>query len=491
MKALVSVHDKTGLVPFARRLAAAGVDIVSSGGTASVLEEAGVAVTRVEDVTGFPEMLGGRVKTLHPRIHGGILARGPSDDDELAANGIERFDLVVCNLYPFRETLASGAGDDELIEMIDVGGPAMIRAAAKNHGRVTVVVSPARYDEVATAVESGGPDAGLRRRLAAEAFFETASYDAAISGWLGDDLVLPLRRVGSLRYGENPHQEAVLYREEGADPWWAEAVFHQGKEMSYNNYLDAEAAWSLCNELGAGSVVVVKHTNPCGAARAPDLAEAFEAAWEGDPLAAFGGVIGINGVLDPATARAVAGRFVEVVIASSVLPQAIEVLGAKPALRVLSAPAPGRGRVYRQVSGGMLAQAPDTFEGEEWSVASKLAPSDEALESLRFAWPIAAHTKSNAIVIVSGLRAVGIGAGDQSRVGAAERAVLKAGDRAKGAVAASDAFFPFRDGLDVLAAAGVTAVVQPGGSRNDDEVVAAADEHGMAMVFTGTRHFRH
>jgi phosphoribosylaminoimidazolecarboxamide formyltransferase / IMP cyclohydrolase len=491
MRALVSVYDKSGLVDFVARLVAAGFEIVSSGGTAAALEEAGVDVIRVDQVTGSPEILGGRVKTLHPRIHGGILARGRRDDEELAANGIERFDLVVCNLYPFREELAVGADEDRLIEMIDIGGPAMIRAAAKNHLRVGVVVSPSQYDEVATAIEEGGLDEALRRRLAAEAFFHTASYDAAIVGWLGDDLVLPLRRVGPLRYGENPHQEAALYREDGAWPWWAEALVHQGKEMSFNNYVDAEAAWSLCADLGPGAVVVVKHTNACGAAMAPTVLESFEAAWAGDPLAAFGGVVAMNGELDRGTAEAIAGRFVEVVVAGSVGEGALEALSAKTALRVLTAPLPVPGVGYRRIEGGFLSQDPDSYEGEEWVVASKRAPTSEEMESLRFAWKVVAHTKSNAIVIAAGRQAVGIGAGDQSRVGAAERAVVKAGDRAKGATAASDAFFPFRDGLDVLVFAGVAAVAEPGGSRNDQEVIDAADEHGIALVFTGGRHFRH
>ena len=491
MRALVSVHDKTGLAEFTRRLAAAGFEIVSSGGTATALEAEGVAVTRVSDVTGAPEILDGRVKTLHPRIHGGILARGADDDADLAAGGIERFDLVVCNLYPFAMTLASGAGDDEVIEMIDIGGPAMIRAAAKNHRYVGVVVSPGQYDEVAAAIESGALDIDLRRRLAAEAFFHTASYDASILGWIGDDRVLPLRRVADLRYGENPHQKAWLYREDGAHPWWADAVFHQGKEMSFNNYADAEAAWRLCADLGLGSVVVVKHTIACGAALAPTIVEAFEAAWDGDPLAAFGGVVGVAGELDPATGAAIVERFVEVVIASTIAAEAMEALSRRPGMRVVTAPFPRPGTDFRRVESGFLAQDPDSYDNEDWVTVSYRRPTREEERDLRFAWKVAAHAKSNAIVIARGEQAVGVGAGDQSRVGAGDRAVNKAGDRAKGAVAASDAFFPFRDGIDVLAAAGVTAVVEPGGSRNDQEIIAAADEHGLALVFTGGRHFRH
>ena len=493
MRALVSVYDKEGLVPFVSRLTAAGYEIVSSGGTATYLADAGLPVTSVEEVTGSPEILGGRVKTLHPKIHGGILARGEADLAELEANDITRFDLVVCNLYPFRETVARpGATESEIIEKIDIGGPAMVRAAAKNHHHVTVVVSPTQYDEVASAIESGGPGDELRRRLAADAFFATASYDATIVGWLGDDLVLPLKRVGELRYGENPHQNAGLYREDDVVSWWSGAELIQGKEMSFNNYADAEAAWSLASDLGDGAVVVVKHTNPAGAARGDILATTFDRAWAGDPLAAFGGVVAINANVETDTALTIAELFTEVIIARGVTAAAREVLAAKKNLRVLVAAPPADGGIdFRRIEGGALVQDRDRVDTEGWEVVSARQPDPDELDSMRFAWVVGAHTKSNAIVIASGEQVVGVGAGDQSRVGAAERAVLKAGDRARGAVAASDAFFPFRDGLDVLASAGVTAVVEPGGSRNDDELVAAADEHGIALVFTGKRHFRH
>ena len=493
MRALVSVYDKTDLAPFVKRLVAAGYEIVSSGGTAATLEEAGLEVTSVSEVTGAPEILGGRVKTLHPSIHGGILARGKIDDDDLAANGIEPFDLVVCNLYPFRETVAArDSTDSDIIEKIDIGGPAMVRAAAKNHRHVGVVVSPDQYDDVAKAVEAGGLDPEQRKRLAAEAFFHTASYDAAVVYWIGDDRVMPLSKVSSLRYGENPHQAATLYREYGAEPWWAVATLHQGKEMSFNNYADAEAAWRLATDLGPDAVVVVKHTNACGAARGGSVLSTFERAWDGDSLAAFGGVIAINGALDAATAEAITQRFVEVIIARSVDTDALDVLSDKQNLRVLSAPEPAAGGDdYRRVDGGLLVQSRDSFEGETWETVSERSPTDEELRALEFAWIVAAHTKSNAVVLASGETAVGVGAGDQSRVGAAERAVAKAGGRAKGAIAASDAFFPFRDGLDTLAAAGVTAVVEPGGSRNDQELIDAANEQGLALVFTGARHFRH
>lgn len=492
-RALVSVYDKDGLVPFVKRLVAAGYEIVSSGGTARVLIDAGIDVLPVEEATGSPEILGGRVKTLHPKIHGGILARGAEDDAELAANEIQRFDLVVTNLYPFRETVADpGVSEIDIIEKIDIGGPAMVRAAAKNHRHVTVVVSPAQYDEVASAIETGGVSAELRRRLAAEAFFHTASYDAAIVGWIGDDLVIPLRRAGELRYGENPHQAAAVYREDGAPAWWADATQLQGKQMSFNNYVDAEAAWRLATDLGEGSVTVVKHTNPAGVARGGSIVDAFHKAWEGDPVAAFGGVVGINGEIDIATAEAIVDLFIEVVIASDVSDEAGVLLATKKNMRVLLAPPPGGdGADYRRMDGGLLSQDRDRVGFSDWSVVSDRKPTTGEMAALRFAWMVCAHTKSNAIVIANGEQAVGVGAGDQSRVGAAERAVLRAGDRAKGGVAASDAFFPFRDGLDTLAAAGVTAVVEPGGSRNDREIIDAANEQGVVLVFTGMRHFRH
>ena len=493
-RALISVHDKTGLAPFASRLATAGWEIVASGGTARNLEEAGIAVTRVEEVTGSPEMLGGRVKTLHPRIHAGILSRGPEDAADLEAHGVEPFDLVVCNLYPFRQTLARpGATQSEIIEDIDIGGPAMIRAAAKNHRRVGVVVSPDRYDAVATAVEGGSFDDGMRSELAAEAFAHTAAYDAAIADWMGNDRALLLRHVAELRYGENPHQDASLYLEDGARPWWATMTQHQGKEMSFNNYADADAAWRLASALGPGSVVVVKHTNPAGAALGGgSLAETFEMAWEGDALAAFGGVIAINDDLDADTASLLAERFVEVVVAHSISDEALTELAPRKGVRLLTAsPIEHSSADYRRIDGGFLVQTSDRVDLEGWETVSARRPTEPEVESLRLAWVVAAHTKSNAVVIVSGSKVVGVGAGDQSRVGAAQRAVARAGDRAKGAVAASDAFFPFRDGLDTLAEAGVVAVAEPGGSVRDDEVIAGADEQGMALVFTGRRHFRH
>jgi phosphoribosylaminoimidazolecarboxamide formyltransferase / IMP cyclohydrolase len=493
-RALISVYDKTGLVPFAERLAAAEVEIVSSGGTALALTVAGIQVGTVAEVTGAPEMLGGRVKTLHPSIHGAILARTDEEQDlaDLEANGIEPFQLVVVSLYPFRETLATpGVTESEIIEKIDIGGPTMIRAAAKNHRYVGVVTSAAQYDRVAKAVEDGGLDDQLRRGLAAEAFFHTASYDAAIVGWIGHDRVIPLRHVSDLRYGENPHQPGSIYREDGAFPWWAAAIQHQGKAMSFNNYVDAEAAWRMVSD-HAGCVAIVKHTNACGAAYGEDVADAFERAWACDPLSAFGGVIGINGNLDARTAESIAEKFVEVVVCAGVEDEARGILESKENLRLLEAPPPGQGDSdLRRVESGLLIQERDSIAGEQWEVVSELQPSDSERAELEFAWVVAMHTKSNAVVVVKDRAAVGVGAGDQSRVGAAERAVIRAGERSSGAVAASDAFFPFRDGLDVLARAGVTAVVEPGGSRNDQQLIDAANEHEMALVFAGQRHFKH
>jgi phosphoribosylaminoimidazolecarboxamide formyltransferase / IMP cyclohydrolase len=500
-RALVSVYDKTGLVDFCRRLEAAGVEIVSSGGTAATLSDAGIAVHNVSDVTGHPEILGGRVKTLHPAIHGGILADVGSEDHlrDLAAQGIEPFQLVVSNLYPFRQAIARpGVTAAEAIEEIDIGGPAMVRAAAKNHNSVGIVTSPEQYTEVAEAVEAGGTSFELRRRLAAEAFFHTASYDAAIVGWLHSDedlperMVLPLERFAPLRYGENPHQPGAVYRAIDRPSWWEQARVLQGKEMSFNNYIDADAAWSHANAHPDPTCVIVKHTNACGVGTGSDLLEAFEKAWACDPVSAFGGVIAVNRPLDEPTAEAMlAAGFIEVVVAPSVLDESA--FAARKNLRVVVGRAPVRpGFELRPSDGGFLGQAWDTVAGEEtWTVVSARSPEVGEWADLVFAWRVAAHTKSNAIVVARGGAAVGVGAGDQSRVGASNRALLQAGDRARGAVAASDAFFPFRDGPDALAAAGVTAIIQPGGSVRDDEVIAAADEHGIAMVFTGERHFRH
>ena len=498
-RALISVSDKRGLTPFAEALVSLGVEIVSSGGTAAHFEQAGIPVTHVQDVTGAPEMFDGRVKTLHPRIHGGILADlgKESHRQGLLDFGIEPFQLVVSNLYPFPEAVRSGADDDTIIENIDIGGPTLIRAAAKNHAWVAVVVSPDRYDEIANAIARGGTTAQLRRDLAREAFFVTASYDAAIVNWFERDgagrLVMALDMNTALRYGENPDQPAGLYSIGRSRGWWAEGEQIQGKEMSFNNYADADAAWSLVSDLPDGSAVVVKHMNACGAATGASMSEAFTKAWAGDPLAAFGGVVALSGELDGDTARAITENFVEIVIAASITVEAKAVMAQKKNIRVFTAPPPSDDDLdIRSIDGGFLIQKSDSVvsDASGWESMSR-KPSASEITDLQIAWTIAAHAKSNAIVLVKDGAAVGVGTGDQSRVGAAERALAKAGDRARGSVCASDAFFPFRDGPDALAEAGITALVEPGGSMRDEEVIESAQEHAMALLFTGERHFRH
>ncbi|MGH9051450.1 MAG: bifunctional phosphoribosylaminoimidazolecarboxamide formyltransferase/IMP cyclohydrolase [Acidimicrobiia bacterium] len=486
-RALLSVSDKRGLEGFARRLAGAGVELICSGGTAEALRSAGLAVTEVTEVTGFPEILGGRVKTLHPSIHGGVLA-DPADE-VLGELGIEPFQLVVVDLYPFEEAPA--------LETIDIGGSALLRAAAKNHAWVGAVSSPDQYGEVAEAVESGGLEEELRLRLAHEAFGRTAAYDATIWNWLkGEEslperLVLPLRRIRLLRYGENPHQPAAAYLQPGRAGWWATARQRQGKELSFNNLVDAEAAWRLVGDFDDPAVVIVKHTNPCGVAERDDLTSAYRAAWECDPLSAFGGVVAVNRPLDEATAKEIRAGYLEVVVAPEISGEALEVLAARKGLRLLEAPLSLRGGwEMRGIEGGILIQQRDSTEDGEWSSLTR-PPGAEQWSDLRFAWKVAASAKSNAVVVARERAAVGVGAGEQSRVGAAQRAVAKAGERAGGAVAAADAFFPFRDGIDVLADAGVRAVVAPSGSRRDEEVIAAARERDVALVFAGRRHFRH
>jgi phosphoribosylaminoimidazolecarboxamide formyltransferase/IMP cyclohydrolase len=449
------------------------------------------------------------VKTLHPAIHGGILAdpTDPGHVDDLDQEGIVPFQLVVVNLYRFEEAATAGAAMAEAVEQIDIGGPAMIRAAAKNHAAVGVVVSPERYDEVAAAVEVGGLPDELRLDLARDAFFRTAAYDAAIVNWLESTrrplrrIALPLERRLDLRYGENPHQPAAVFAAPGATGWWSRAKQFQGKEMSFNNYHDTEAAWRLAADLASPAAVIVKHANACGAALGETLPGAFQSAWDCDPLSAFGSVIALNAPLDPETAAMIADRFVEVVITPEVEPGAAEVLRGRKNLRLLEAPPPRANDLdVRRIEDGFLVQRRDRLGASDdppgtlaagWEVQSSRAPSNSEVDDLRFAWTVAAHTKSNAIVVARGLAAVGVGAGDQSRVGATERALVRAGDRSRGAVAAGDAFFPFRDAIDLLAQHGVTAIVQPGGSIRDEEVVAAADDHGIAMVTTATRHFRH
>ncbi len=505
-RALVSVSDKTGLVPFVRRLVAAGVEVVSSGGTAAVLSESGIAVRSVEEVTGSPEMLGGRVKTLHPRIHGGILADLGSDAHrrDLDEHGIEPFQLVVTNLYPFRQTVATpDATRSDIVEQIDIGGPAMIRAAAKNHAWVGIVTSPTQYDETAAAVEAGGLSDELRTRLARAAFFHTASYDAAIVNWLeaDDDLpertVLALERAAVLRYGENPHQRGARYREAHLESWWDAVVQHQGLPLSYLNLFDAAAAWELVHDLAAAerhAVVIVKHANPCGVAVGDDLAETYQRAFDCDPRSAFGGIVALSGLVDAGTvARIEDAAQADVVIAPGYGDGVVARLAAKRRnTRVLEASAPSRLLLHhRQIGGGWLVQDAYRFVNDEWRTVTRRQPTDREMADARFAWRVCGHTSSNAIVLARDGTAWGIGAGQQNRVEAGEVAVAKAGGRAAGGACASDAFFPFPDGLDAAQAAGVAVVVQPGGAQRDDEVIARADELGLAMVFTGERQFRH
>lgn len=515
-RALVSVSDKEGLAEFAAGLGRLGVEVVSTGGTAAFLEERGVAVIKVSAVTGFPEILGGRVKTLHPRIHGGILANRhrSSDAAELAEHGITPIDLVVVNLYPFRRTAAANdASFDQVIEAIDIGGPCLLRAAAKNFQSVAPVVDPADYPQVLGALEETGevPEA-LRRRLAIKAFRHTQGYDAAIAAWLertggagtgkGGSLRFPSRYFLDLtkeiepRYGENPHQPAAVYAALGGAGLLGGMEQLQGKDLSYNNLLDADAARRLVAAFEEPAVAIVKHNNPCGVGRGADPVAAYRRALETDPVSAFGSIVALNRPASGELAEAMADLFVEVVVAPEFEDGAREAFAAKPSLRLLACPLYSphpTGIEVRSIDGGLLAQAPDDAgdEPESWSCPTTRPPTDEERRALAFAWAVCRHVKSNAIVIADGDGTVGIGAGQMSRVDSCRIAIDKALLPVEGAVAASDAFFPFRDGLDALAEAGVTAVVQPGGSKRDPEVVAAADEHGLAMLFTGVRHFRH
>ena len=502
-RALLSVHDKTGIADLARGLVEAGWELVSSGGTASVLADEGVPVVEVGEVTGAPEILGGRVKTLHPAIHGGILAdrSDPGHLANLEARGIVPIDLVVGNLYPFTS--------DPGIELIDIGGPTMVRAAAKNHAHVGVVVDPADYRTVLDEIRAvGSLSDATRRRLARSAFAHTAAYDAAIVAWFDEDpssdhvndllkpsLHLALDRVHDLRYGENPHQAGARYRAAGSSGWWDTAVVHGGKAMSYLNLFDTEAAWRLVHRLGdEPCAVVVKHANPCGAAVGSDIADAYLSAHRCDPMSAFGGVVAVNRPVTPAMAEALSEVFTEVVVAPAYEPDALALLGERKNLRVLEAGPPGWPELdVRGIDGGLLVQTADDLVAEPsvWRVVTEREPTGAEWADLEFAWRVVARVSSNAIVLVKNRCAVGIGAGQQNRRDASRIAAEKAAGRAIDGACASDAFFPFRDGLDAAADAGVTAVVQPGGSLRDDEVVAAADAHGMAMVFTDERHFRH
>jgi phosphoribosylaminoimidazolecarboxamide formyltransferase/IMP cyclohydrolase len=510
-RALLAVYDKTGVVDLARGLTELGITLVSSGGTAAALRDAGLEVTPVEDVTGSPEMLEGRVKTLHPKIHGGLLAdtRKPEHLEQLAEHGIEPFELVVVNLYPFRETVAGGAGADDVIEKIDIGGPAMVRAAAKNFESVGVVVDPARYPEVLEEIRgSGGLARETRERLAAAAFAHTAAYDAAVAGWFaarqaGDGLPgfvgIALEKTGELRYGENPHQRGALYRDAAGHGAMASgplggARVLQGKDMSFNNWLDAEAASSLAAALAPTACVIVKHNNPCGVAIAATLDEAYRRAFECDTVSAFGGIVAFNTTCTLAAAEAMREVFTEVVIAPGYETEARTRFEERPNLRVVEAPTPALdGLDVRPMQGGALVQDRDvvTERREDFEVVSSREPTEDEWRDLLLAWTIAWRVKSNTIVLVQGGATVGIGAGQMSRVDASWIATRKAGDRAKGSAVASDAFFPFPDALEVAADAGATAVIHPGGSKGDDAVLAAAEERGMAVVLTGRRHFRH
>ena len=503
-RALVSCFDKSGVAELAVALADRGIEIVSTGSTAGVIREAGVAVVQVADLTGFPECLDGRVKTLHPRVHAGILAdRGnPAHVDQLSQLEVSPIDLVVVNLYPFRETVASGAADAEVVEMIDIGGPTMVRAAAKNHGSVGVVVDPEDYDAVlADLDEHGGLTDDLRRRLASVAFQHTAAYDAAVAAWFERDehfpaqLSLALPRSSVLRYGENPHQGAALYTF-GASVGLAAAVQLHGKELSYNNLLDTDAAWGMAIDVDEPCVAIIKHTPPAGSAVADDLSTAYAKALEGDPVSAFGGIVATNRHIDRATAERISDVFTEVVIAPGFDADALDVLRAKANLRLLTMAAADHTKPewqLRSVAGGLLIQDADVDDEpwDDWEVVTSVQPDATAMDDLRFAWTACKHTKSNAIVLVKDRQVVGVGAGQMSRVDSVRLAVERSGERHTGSVLASDAFFPFRDGPDAAAQAGVTAIVQPGGSKRDEEVIAAADEHGIAMIFTGRRHFRH
>ena len=516
-RALLSVSDKSGLVELARALAQRGVALISTGGSAKALRDAGLEVQDVSAVTGFPEIMDGRVKTLHPKVHGGLLGRAGTDDQVMREHGIEPIDLVVVNLYPF-ESVTSRAECtlDDGIENIDIGGPAMLRAAAKNHTRVTVVVDPADYALVLAALDAGGTTLAQRRALAAKTYAHTARYDGLVATWLGarggedakparfaPTLHLSFERGTPLRYGENPHQAGALYVERGAPRGIvATASVLQGKEVSYNNLADADAALECVKSFDdSPACVIVKHGNPCGVALGASMLDAYERAFATDPVSAFGGIIAFNRALDAATAAAIVHRqFVEVVLAPSFEPGALEAFAGKPNVRVLEtgtfAAAAAGAHDYKRIAGGLLVQDTDTdaLRATDLEVVTKRTPSDAQLEDLLFAWKVAMYVKSNAIVYARDRQTIGIGAGQMSRVVSARIAGWKAeeaGLTVAGSVMSSDAFFPFRDGIDAAATAGISAVIQPGGSMRDKEVIAAADEHGMAMVFTKRRHFRH
>ncbi len=507
-RALISVSDKAGVVEFARALTELDYEIVSTGGTAKALQAAGVAVTGISDVTGFPEILEGRVKTLHPSVHGGILAKGtPEHMAVLAEHNIKPIDLVVVNLYPFQATVAKpDVTLEDAIENIDIGGPTMVRSAAKNHDRVGIVVNPARYDSViAELKEHGALSLQTKRLLALEAFQHTAQYDAAISHYLSGafgadpfsgEIAFGGQKIQELRYGENPHQKAAFYRSGiPTSGTVANAKQLHGKELSYNNIVDVDAAWKLVNEFAQPAAAIIKHTNPCGTAIGGTLSEAYRRAYEADSVSAFGGIIAVNRPMDKATAEQIVTTFMEAVIAPSFSEESLEILKTKKNLRLLEIgeKVPNQELWIEKVSGGFLLQEMDNhiLQAEDLQVVTEKAPTEEQLKELIFAWNIVKHVKSNAIVVTKDGQSLGVGAGQMNRVGSANIAFTQAGEKCKGAVLASDAFFPFRDTIDAAAAAGITAVIQPGGSVRDQESIDACNEHGIAMVFTGVRHFRH
>ncbi len=503
MRALLSVSDKTGLLEFARGLANLGFELISTGGTARHLRDGGLAVKPVEEITGFPEVLAGRVKTLHPHVHAGVLAR-EDQLDELAALRIEPLDLVAVNLYPFAETVAAGAEPAEALEQIDIGGPTLLRAAAKNHQRVWVVARPEDYPEVLAALRAGGAEAAaLRERLAARAFAHTAAYDAAIAGWFAERLegrfperrFFALEKKADLRYGENPHQQAALYALRGEEGPLLQARQLAGKPMSFNNYGDAEAAWNLVSAFDEPAAVAMKHQNPCGVGVAGELVTAFQKAYDADPVSIFGGIVALNRPLDAATAAKLKPLFLEVLLAPDYEPEALELLARKKNLRVLQVPMRAAGDYLdvRRLRGGLLLQDADVapLEEEKLKVVTKAAPSPSEWRDLRFAWKVVRALRSNAISVAKDGQTLGAGMGQTSRIDAARHALDQAGEAAHGAVLASDAFFPFDDVVKLAAERGIRAIIQPGGSKRDADSIAAADAAGIAMVFTGLRVFRH
>ncbi|WP_040282967.1 bifunctional phosphoribosylaminoimidazolecarboxamide formyltransferase/IMP cyclohydrolase [Tessaracoccus massiliensis] len=511
-RALVSVYDKTGLIELGRDLVAAGIEIVSTGSTAAKLADAGIAVTGVESVTGFPECLDGRVKTLHPHVHAGILAdrRLDSHRTQLDELGVAPFDLVITNLYPFAATVASGASQDECIEQIDIGGPTMVRAAAKNHASVAVITSAEQYPMLRAALTAGGLTLAQRRELAAAAFVHTANYDVAVASWMCSEVVefpddsgfpswygATWNKVADLRYGENSHQKAAVYRNSHGTAGLADATQLHGKEMSYNNYVDADAARRAAYDFDEPAVAIIKHANPCGIATGTDIADAHRKAHACDPVSAFGGVIAANRLISVAMAEQVAEIFTEVIVAPGYEEGAVEVLARKKNIRILIAePASNDGLAVREIDGGLLVQQTDAIDADgddpaNWTLAAGEAADEDTLADLVFAWRAVRAVKSNAILLAHDGASVGVGMGQVNRVDSCHLAVDRAGDRAKGSVAASDAFFPFADGAQVLLDAGVRAIVQPGGSVRDQEVVDAVTAAGITMYFTGTRHFFH